>query len=316
MDASIEIHQFLALIRRPDGTLFTDQSGRVTSHLIGLLTRTSRLITEYGMRPFFVFDGRPHQLKKGTLEARRRAREKAETEYAQAVSTGDFSRAWSKAVMTGRVTGDVLADSKRLLSLMGLPWLEAPEDAEAQASFMAAKGQVWAVASKDYDSLLYGTPILARYLTITGREFLPAQRIMRRLVPELVKLSNNLNELKITREQLIDIAILVGTDFNEGVRGIGPKKALGLIRKHGMVENLPEQFKPALSTALEEVREIFLHPKVLESFEARPPPPDTDGLVSFLSGERGFSEERVTRVAERLVKAYGERDIGLSEWLG
>jgi flap endonuclease-1 len=315
VDASIELHQFLALIRRPDGTLFTDKSGRVTSHLIGLLNRTSRLITEYGMRPFFVFDGKPHPLKKGTLEARRTAREKAQTEYVQALARRDFSGAWSKAVMTGRVTRDVLADAKRLLSLMGVPWLEAPEDAEAQASFMAAKGRVWAVSSKDYDSLLYGAPILARYLTITGREFLPAQRRMRPLIPELVKLSDNLNKLGITRVQLIDVAILVGTDFNEGVQGIGPKKALGLIRKYGMVENLPEQFRPGLPMGPDEVREIFLHPKVLEFFELTPPPPNPDGLVSFLSGERGFSEERVRRVAERLVKAYGQRDIGLSEWL-
>ncbi len=315
VDASIELHQFLALIRRPDGTLFTDQSGRVTSHLIGLLTRTSRLITEYGMKPIFVFDGRPHPLKKGTLEGRRKAREKAETEYAQAVSRGDLSRAWSKAVMTGRVTGDVLADAKRLLTLMGVPWLEAPGDAEAQASFMAAKGQVWGVGSKDYDSLLYGAPILARYLTITGREFLPAQRRMRRLIPELVKLSDNLKELGITRGQLIDIAILVGTDFNEGVRGIGPKKALGLIRKYGEFEKLPEQFKRDLLTRVEDVREIFFHPKVLESFELMSPPPDMDGLAGFLSGERGFSRERVRRVAERLVKTHGRQDVALSEWL-
>ena len=179
VDASIELHQFLALIRKPDGSLFTDPKGRVTSHLIGLLTRTSRLVTDYKLRPFFVFDGRPNPLKRATIEARRRVQRKAQTEYVQAIAAKDYSRAWSKVVMTGRVTGEILADAKRLLSLMGIPWLEALEDGEAQASYMAAKGDVWAVGSKDYDCLLFGAPILARYLTLTGREYLPSKKTSR-----------------------------------------------------------------------------------------------------------------------------------------
>src|SRR3989449_9383328 len=239
IDASIEIHQFLALVRKRDGSLFTDSQGRVTSHLVGLLTRTSRLIADFGMKPVFVFDGKPNPLKKRTIEMRREARKKAEVEYVEAVSKKDYAKAWSKAVMTGRVTGSVLDDSKHLLTLMGIPWLEALEDAEAQASYMNSKGDVWAVGSKDYDCLLYGAPLLARYLTIAGQEYLPAQHKMRRLVPELVKLSDNLAALEISREQLVDLAILVGTDFNEGVERVGPKTALRLVRKHGKLESLP-----------------------------------------------------------------------------
>src|SRR5437588_8444043 len=112
VDASIELHQFLALIRRPDGSLFTDPKGRVTSHLIGLLTRTSRLITDYKLRPVFVFDGRPNLLKRTTIEARRKVQQKAQTEYVQAIAARDYSRAWSKVVMTGTVTGVVLAVGK------------------------------------------------------------------------------------------------------------------------------------------------------------------------------------------------------------
>ncbi len=315
VDAGIELHQFLALIRKPDGTLFTDPRGRVTSHLIGLLTRTSRLITDYKMKPVFVFDGRPNPLKKRTVEARRTARQKAEAEYSQAVSKRDYSTAWSKAVMTGQVTGEILDDAKRLLSLMGIPWLEAPEDGEAQASYMAARGDVWAVGSKDYDSLLYGAPILARFLTITGREYLPAQNRMRPLIPELVKLSDNLQALGLTREQLIDLAILVGTDFNEGVKGIGPKKALALLRKHGSIEKLAGDVRSQLDVHVDEVREVFLHPKILESYQVRASSPDLDGLIEFLSKERAFSEERVKRTAERLLRAYQHKDPGLGEWI-
>ncbi len=315
VDASIEIHQFLALIRKKDGTLFTDPQGRVTSHLIGLFTRTSRLIADFDMKPAFVFDGRPNPLKRRTIDMRREATKKAEIEYSDAVSKKDYAKAWSEAVMTGRVTGSILDDAKRLLTLMGIPWLEALEDAEAQASYMAARGDVWAVGSKDYDCLLYGAPVLARYLTLTGREWLPAQRRSRPLTPELIRLSENLALLEISREQLVDLAILVGTDFNQGVRGIGPKTALKLVREYGSIEQMPEEFRSKLTEDLNVVRQIFLKPRVLEKYTLRVSPPDRDGLVEFLSVERGFNRERVERLAERLTRTKENVDAGLGPWL-
>src|SRR5712692_10847301 len=293
IDASIEIHQFLALVRKRDGSLFTDSQGRVTSHLIGLLTRTSRLIADFDMKPVFVFDGKPNPLKRRTIEMRREARKKAVVEYVEAVSKKDYSKAWSKAVMTGRVTGSMLDDSKHLLTLMGIPWIEALEDAEAQASYMAARGDVWAVGSKDYDCLLYGAPILARYLTLTGREWLPAQQRSRPLSPELIKLAENLALLGITREQLVDLAILVGTDFNLGVKGIGPKKALKLVHDYGSIERIPQEITSKLTEDLNSVRQVFLKPRVLEKYLLKRSPPDRSGLVNFLSEERGFNKERV-----------------------
>jgi len=315
IDASIEIHQFLALVRKRDGSLFTDSQGRVTSHLIGLLTRTSRLIADFGMKPVFVFDGKPNPLKRRTIEMRREARRKAEVEYVEAVSKKDYAKAWSKAVMTGRVTRSVLDDSKRLLTLMGIPWLEALEDAEAQASYMAAIGDVWAVGSKDYDCLLYGAPILARYLTLTGREWLPAQQRSRPLIPELIKLSENLTLLGITREQLVDLAILVGTDFNQGVKGIGPKKALKLVHDYASIKQMPEEIRSRLTEDLNSVRQVFLKPRVLEKYVLKRSPPDRDGLVKFLSEERGFNKNRVERLTERLTRRSEKADAGLENWL-
>jgi flap endonuclease-1 len=315
VDASIELHQFLALIRKPDGSLFTDPKGRVTSHLIGLLTRTTRLITDYKLRPVFVFDGRPNPLKRATIEARRKVQQKAQADYVQAVGAKDYSRAWSKVVMTGRVTGEVLADAKRLLTLMGIPWLEALEDGEAQASFMAAKGDVWAVGSKDYDCLLFGAPILARYLTLTGREYLPSKKTSRPLIPELVKLADNLEILGITREQLVDLALLVGTDFNRGVMGIGPKKGLTLIREYGTAEKFPEEIRSELPEDLNLVRDIFLHPRIRENYSLKREPPNPDGLLEFLSEERSFSRDRVEKVADRLVQSQAKTDSQLGEWL-
>jgi flap endonuclease-1 len=315
VDANIELHQFLALIRKPDGSLFTDPRGRVTSHLIGLLTRTSRLVTDYKLRPVFVFDGRPNPLKRATIETRRRVRQKAQTEYVQAIAAKDYSRAWSKVVMTGRVTREVLADAERLLSLMGIPWLEALEDGEAQASVMAARGEVWAVGSKDYDSLLFGAPILARYLTLTGREYLPSKKMSRPLIPELVKLNDNLKSLGISREQLVDLALLVGTDFNEGVMGIGPKKGLALIRKYGAAEKFPEEIRKGLPSDLDNIRNIFLHPRVLENYSLKRERPDPDGIIEFLCEERAFARDRVQKVADRLVESQAESDSQLGRWL-
>jgi flap endonuclease-1 len=315
IDASIEIHQFLALIRKKDGTLFTDPQGRVTSHLIGLFTRTSRLIADFDMKPVFVFDGRPNPLKRRTIDMRREATKKAEIEYSDAVSKKDYAKAWSKAVMTGRLSGSILDDAKRLLTLMGIPWLEALEDAEAQASFMAARGDVWAVGSKDYDCLLYGAPVLARYLTLTGREWLPAQGRSRPLIPELIKLSENLALLGISWEQLVDLAILVGTDFNQGVKGIGPKKALKLVRENGSIEQMPEEIRSKMTEDLNIVRQIFLKPRVLEKYSLKRSLPDRDGLVEFLAGERGFNRERVERLAERLTRTRENMDSGLGQWL-
>jgi flap endonuclease-1 len=315
VDASIELHRFLALVRKPDGTLFTDKSGRVTSHLIGLLSWASKLITEYRMSTVFVFDGPPNPLKRRTLDERRAARKKAEDEYSRAAASGDYSLAWSKAVMTGRVTGEILDDAKRLLTSMGVPWLDAPEDAEAQASYMAEKGDVWAAASKDYDSLLYGTPILARYLSISGQEFLPAQHRMRRLIPELVRLAENLRHLGINRQQLVDLAILVGTDFNEGVRGVGPKRALALIKKYGSLEEIPTEVKSQLPSEVGQIRQIFLHPKVMNSYQLKTSRPKPEALHRFLVEERDFSSQRVTHVAEKLLRTYESRDAGLTKWL-
>ena len=315
VDASIELHQFLALIRKPDGALFTDSKGRVTSHLIGLLTRTSRLITDYRLRLVFVFDGSSNPLKRRTIEARKQLQQKAQEEYKKAIAVRDYSKAWSKVVMTGRLNGEIIADSKRLLTLMGIPWIEAVEDGEAQASYMASKGDVWAVGSKDYDCLLFGAPVLARYLTLTGREFLPSKKTSRRLVPELVSLEGNLKSLGISREQLVDLALLVGTDFNEGVAGVGPKKALTLIKRHGYAEELPIEVKKQLPDNLGEVRDLFLHPRVLETYSMKSAAPDPEGLHVFLCDQRGFSQERVSRVSEKLIEARSGADAQLGEWI-
>jgi flap endonuclease-1 len=163
---------------------------------------------------------------------------------------------------------------------------------------MARTGTVWAAASKDYDTLLFGAPRLVRFLTVSGREFLPSQGTFRPIVPEMIELDQQLQAWGITREQLIDLAILVGTDFNGGVRGIGPKKALALVRRHGRIEEMPAHVRDAAGDYAA-VRALFLQPDVTGDYAIEFREPDTDGVVGFLCDEHQFSRERVVAALER-----------------
>jgi flap endonuclease-1 len=224
VDANGELYQFLALIRLPDGTPLKDAHGRVTSHLSGLFYRTTRLIADVGLQLVFVFDGRPPAEKRSELARRRAVRERYEDEATAARAAGDFARAYSKSTMTSRLTLDMIADAKELLRLMGLPIVEAPSEAEAQAAHIAARGDAWAAASKDYDTLLFGAPRQVRFLTISGREFLPSQGTFRPITPELVDLHRMLDALEITRPQLIDLALLVVPTFMPASKALGRKR--------------------------------------------------------------------------------------------
>lgn len=186
-----------------------------------------------------------------------------------------------------------------LLRLMGIPALAAPSEGEAQAAHMAASGAAWAAVSKDYDTLLFGAPRLVRFMTISGREFLPSRGTFRPITPELIDLARMLESLGITREQLIDLAILVGTDFNEGVKGIGPKKALALVRKHVAIEHMPSDIREAVGSIARDVREVYLHPEITDDYTLDESPCDAGGVVRFLCEERAFSEPRVTAALKR-----------------
>jgi len=313
VDAFVVLHQFLALIRGRDGSPLTDSEGRVTSHLVGLAFRTTRLIADYGMRLVFVFDGRPPELKRTEVESRREAREKSEEEYRVAVAAGDYKAAFSKAVMTGRLTSEGVADAKRLLDLLGIPWVQAPSEGEAQAAYMAARGDVWASNSQDYDSLLFGAPRLVRYITIQGEEWLPSKGRARKLEPEIIELEDLLQGIGVTREQLIDLSILIGTDFNRGVRGIGPKTALKLIKSHGSIEGLPPEIVAKLPPDVDAIRRIYLKPDVTDKYSLEEGGLDKEGLYGFLCGERSFSRDRVETMVKRMRRARGQSS--LSRWM-
>jgi flap endonuclease-1 len=297
IDGNAELYQFLALIRLRDGTPLRDSKGRITSHLAGLFYRTTRLVADYRLEPVFVFDGTPPALKATEIQRRRSTRERYRQEHAEAMRSGDLARAYSKATMTSRLTREMIVEARELLHLLGIPAIQAPSEAEAQAAHMARAGRVWAAASKDYDALLFGAPRLLRFLTISGKEFLPSQGRFRPIVPELIELDRLLDGWRITREQLVDLAILVGTDFNEGVKGIGPKKALALVEKYGSLDRIPGCLEGAGDVM--GIRRIYLDPAVTDEYEIACGKPDLAGIVAFLCEEREFARDRVATALER-----------------
>lgn len=311
------LYQFLAIIRGRRGEPLKDREGRVTSHLSGLIYRNANLI-EAGIRVAYVFDGKPHKLKARTVEKRRETRRQAQISYKRAIQEGkpEEARVYGQRAVTA--TTSIVEDAKRLLTLMGVPWVQAPGEGEAQAAHMARKGDVWASASQDFDSLLFGASRLVRNLTITGRRKLPRKNLYIKIEPELIDLDGSLRQLEVTREQLIDIGIIIGTDYNPKVmKGIGPKTALKLVKEHGSLDATRQYIEKAeLPLAIEEIRELFLKPDVTDSYGLEWRPPEVEGIVEFLCEERDFDEGRVTKAIGKIQRGYtrGRELTTLERW--
>jgi len=301
IDAHNVLHQFLAIIRQRDGTPLKDSHGEITSHLSGLLHRSANFV-EAKIRPVYVFDGEPHPLKAKTLTERKERKEKAEKEWKEALEKGDLEKARTKAQQTSRVTDDIVQQSKELLDALGIPHVQALSEGEAQASYMVKKGDAYAVGSQDFDCLLFNTSILIRNLTSSGRRKLPNKKAYVKVNPELMRLKPNLKLLGITHKQLVDIAILVGTDFNDGIKGIGPKKGYTLIKKAGNVENalatIGNSNAPTFSE-ITEIRNIFLKPKVTDEYSLEWSPPDNEAVLKILCDKHQFTRERIESVLEK-----------------
>ncbi|MEM2678031.1 MAG: flap endonuclease-1 [Thermofilaceae archaeon] len=304
VDALNAIYQFLALVRDGRGEPLRNSRGQVTSHLVGLATRFSRLAFEHNCRFIFVSDGPPHPLKRAEIARRRELRERALEEYRRLIEAGEYEKAFSKAVVSATVDEWILGSSRKLLKLMGFPIVDAPHDAEAQAALIVSRGEAWAVASQDWDSLLYGAPRLVRYVTLTGFEWLPSKMAARKLEPELVELDRLLSSLQLTRRQLVEVAVLSGTDYNKGVKGIGPKRAYKLIKLYGSLDRLPSRIRELLPANYREIVELFLNPPVREDYEIVYTEPQSEELYRFLVEENSFSHDRAELVIARLEKAW------------
>jgi len=281
IDAYNVLYQFLSAIRQSDGTPLKDNNGNVTSHLNGLFYRTLKLM-QAGIKPCFVFDGDAPELKSDTQAKRAQIKTDAEVKYSAAVEAGDMESAKKYAQQTSRLTSEMIKEAKELIVAMGLPVVQALGDAEAQAAYICQKGQVWAVVSQDYDALLFGSPRVVRNLTVSQRS-----RGGKIISPELIELAKTLNELKIDLHGLIDVAILVGTDFNEGIKGIGPKTAVKVVQEGNFSEY--EDKIPRLSS----VKNIFVKPAITNNYTLEWGQMNLDKIREILCGRHDFSENRL-----------------------
>jgi flap endonuclease-1 len=306
VDAHNALYQFLSIIRQPDGTPLMDREGRVTSHLSGLFFRTVNFI-EKGIRPVYIFDGAPPDFKTATIEQRREARRVAGEKWQEALRKGDLDEAYKQARSSSRVDEAVIESAKSLLRLMGIPAVDAPSEGEAQAAFMAIRGDVSYPVSQDYDSLLFGAPVLVRNLTVSGKRKFRNRTLTVR--PERIVLKEVIEGLDISREQLVEIGILIGTDFNEGIRGVGAKTALKLVRQDAFAATIEEKmagFDP------EPVKRFFLHPPVTASYDITWKAPDEEGIHELLCEGYDFSPDRVSGSLEKIMAKSGQKT--LDQW--
>jgi len=319
IDAYNAIYQFLAIIRQPDGTPLKDSTGKITSHLSGLFYRTSNLV-EMGIKPIYVFDGIPPTLKAAEIERRKQVKVEAIASYEKAVASGDTAKMRMYAQAATSMKDYMQEDSRKLLDLLGLPWIQAPSEGEAQAAHMTKRGDADYCASQDYDSLLFGAPKLLRNVTISGRRKLPSKNIYIEIVPEMIELSKALSETGLTYEQLVDVGILIGTDFNpDGIKGLGPKTALKLIKQYGTLEKaLPNIKNATFPVEPQQIRDIFLHPQISDNYKLEWKEPNADGIIDFLVRQKDFSEDRIKKAVERM-QAGAAKQKGkttLEKWFG
>ena len=310
IDAFLTAFQFLTTIRdrspTGDGGPLRDSKGRVVAHLMGILNRTTSMLS-MGIQPIFIFDGQSPELKADELAARRKRRLEAEAIHKQALEDGDYQTAQKMAPRIVHYSPEMIDDTKKMLDLLGVRWIDAAAEGEGQAAVMAVKGQLDIVATQDWDALLYGSPILVRNLMSHG-----SKRHGRTVKAQKINLQEMLDTHDLSREQLVDLAIMIGTDFHPGLKGIGPKTGIKLIKSLGTIEAICEEKGKEVPERLDEIREIFLnHPASEVAVESlKPGEVDVKGLTHFLQEEREFSQRRMDAAFDALRKGNLIREGG------
>ena len=291
VDAFNILYQFLSSVRQADGTPLMDSKGRITSHLSGCFYRNINLL-ENGIRPVYVFDGKPSRLKANTIRERMEVKERAREELEIAREKGDLERVRSLSARVTYLTRDMVEDVKQLLIALGIPYIQAPSEGEGQASYMCRTGQAYGVISQDYDCLLFGASRVFRNFTTGGRRKVPGRNIYVPVSPELLILEETLSRNEITYDQLIDIGIMVGTDFNTGLARVGAKTALKLVKKYGNIQTVLKERGEVIEN-LEEIKDIFRKQNVIESPTIAFGKPDAEKIKKILCDDHDFDPARV-----------------------
>ncbi|KAL0828233.1 hypothetical protein Bca101_051911 [Brassica carinata] len=312
--------------------MLTNEAGEVTSHLQGMFNRTIRLL-EAGIKPVYVFDGKPPELKRQEIAKRTQKRADATADLTGAIEAGNKEDIEKCSKRTVKVTKQHNDDCKRLLRLMGVPVVEATSEAEAQCAALCQAGKVYGVASEDMDSLTFGAPKFLRHLMDPSSRKIPVMEFeVAKVYPRLsytlhLKI---LEDLQLTMDQFIDLCILSGCDYCDSIRGIflfyHLDRSLGtnthfLIRQHGSIETILEninkdRYQIPEEWPYNEARKLFKEPDVLtdeEQLDIKWISPDEDGIVQFLVNENGFNIDRVTKAVEKIKSAKNKSSQGRLE---
>ena len=297
IDAPNMIYQFLTSIRQPDGTPLMDSKGNITSHLQGILTRLTNLMSR-NIQLCVCFDGKPPLSKIRETESREYRKEIAAEKLKKALEEEDVSSVYKYSKQVVRLTKEVSNESKELINYLGIPTIQAPSESDAQIAFMCEKGDVWACASSDMDVLIYGAPRLVTNLTVSQRKKLPSGSTIS-INPELIELEKVLKGLEINQDQLLALAILVGTDYNKlGVKGIGPKTALKLVKQFKNFDKIFKEVEADFNW--KEVYAVFKSMPIMKNYQLKWQAPDEEKIIKLLVDKHDFSEDRVKKTLEKL----------------
>jgi len=311
IDSSQMLYQFLSSIRQQDGTPLMDSQERVTSHLQGIITRITNLISQ-NIKLCFVFDGKAPLLKIKEQEEREYRKQLAEEKFQEAKEEQDEESMLKYSKQSIRLKREMIEESKELIEYLGLPVIQAPSEAEAQCAFMAEKGDVDFVGSTDYDSLLYNAPRLLKNLTVSQRRRLSSGAYIN-ISPELIELKDVLNNLGINQDQLIVIAILIGNDYHEGVPRIGQKTALKLVKQYKNFDELFKEVKADFNW--KEIYATFKNMPIIKNYQLKYKHPDVENIMKLLVDKHEFNQERVQKNLDRIlnIKKSNEQN-NLNKW--
>ncbi|KAL5287317.1 FEN1 family protein [Megaselia abdita] len=306
VDASMCLYQFLIAVRA-EGAQLTSVDGETTSHLMGMFYRTIRML-DNGIKPVYVFDGKPPDLKSGELAKRAEKREEAQKQLEKAIEAGDEAEVDKFNRRLVRVTKNHVAEAKELIRLMGVPFVEAPCEAEAQCAALVKAGKVYGTATEDMDALTFGSNVMLRHLTASEARKLPVKEFSYEKV---------LKGFELNKDEFIDLCILMGCDYCETIRGVGPKRAVEMINTYRNIETIldnldTKKYVVPENWNFETARKLFIAPEVTDpsEIELKWVDPDEEGLVKFLCGDRQFSEDRVRSGVRKIIKSKSSSTQG------
>ncbi|MFX1456601.1 MAG: hypothetical protein ACFFDB_14600 [Promethearchaeota archaeon] len=299
--------------KNPDGTnagLILDRTQRPISHLYGLLYRINFLYSKK-IFPLFCFDGRISEMKRNITKDQLNDFKFAQKWYDEAIKSGHRTIARQIALGKDYLWHNIIIESKQLLGALGVPYIESPASAESQCAYLAKQRVVNYSNSQDYDSLLFGCPDLLQNLSKSLKKKVQGKWSYTKITPQVISLKKMLRQLEISQFQLVDIGMLIGTDYFPGINGIGPKKSLTLIKKYSQLEDIitnehdTYNFSNLTQDLIMKIRKLFLFPEVNKSTnDIHWNYPNKSNALKLLCEKHFLNKERVENTLSKLQVNY------------